>query len=92
MEQVLVPELKPGDVVARDNLKPHQSEAAVAALEVARARDVPLPPWSPDMTPIEEMISKVKGAMRSMVAWTAEAVDAVFASGLQDLTPQDIFG
>src|SRR5262249_47184368 len=65
VEQVLVPELKPGDVVIWDNLTPHQSEDATAAVEAAGARVIPLPPWSPDMYPIEELFSKVKGALRS---------------------------
>src|SRR5436305_3927927 len=62
---VLIPELKPGDVVIWDNPKPHLSAEAIEAVEGAGARVVPLPPWSPDLTPIEEMFSKVKGAMRS---------------------------
>ena len=44
MEEVLVPELKPGDVVIWDNLKPHQSEEAIEAVEAAGAEVVPLPP------------------------------------------------
>src|SRR6516165_11477184 len=86
VEEVLVPELKPGDVVIWDNLKPHQSEEAVEAVERAGARLVPLPPWSPELTPIEEMVSKVKGAMRSAAARTTEAVYAAFASALHDVT------
>ena len=61
VEQVLVPELRPEDVVIWDNLKPHKAEAVIAAVEQAGARVVPLPPSSPDLTPIEEMFSKVKG-------------------------------
>src|SRR5262249_15039259 len=82
VEDVLVPELKPGDVVVWDNLKPHPSEEAVEAVEGAGARVVPLPPWSPDRTPIAAMVSKVKGAMRSMAARTTETVSAAFASAL----------
>jgi transposase len=89
---VLVPELKPGDVVVWDNLKPHLSEEAVEAVEEAGAHVVPLPPWSPDLTPIEEMVSKVKGAMRSMAARTTETVYAAFASALQEVTLDDIAG
>jgi transposase len=89
---VLVPELKPGDVVVWDNLTAHQSEEAVEAVEGAGARVVPLPPWSPDLTPIEEMVSKVKGAMRSAAARTTKGVDAAFASALHDVTPEDIAG
>ena len=92
VEEVLVPELKPGDVVIWDNLKPHQSEEAVEAVEAAGAEVVPLPPWSPDLTPIEEMISKVKGAMRSAGARTKETVYAAFGSALHDVTIENIAG
>src|SRR6266550_6067110 len=92
VEQVLVPELKPGDVVIWDNLKPHQSEEAIEAVEAAKAHVVPLPPWSPDLTPIEEMISKVKGSMRSAAARTKEAVYAAFGSALHDVTPDNTAG
>jgi transposase len=92
VEDVLVPELKPDDVVVWDNLKPHRSDEAVEAVEAAGARVVPLPPYSPDLTPIEEMASKVKGALRSAAARTTEAVYAAFASALHDVTPGDIAG
>ncbi|SIO19004.1 Transposase [Singulisphaera sp. GP187] len=92
VEQVLVPDLKPGDVVIWDNLKPHQSEDAIEAVETAGAEVVPLPPWSPDLTPIEEMFSKVKGAMRTAAARTTEAVYAAFGSALHDVTPENIAG
>jgi transposase len=92
VEDVLVPELKPGDVVIWDNLKPHQSEEAMEAVEAAGARVEPLPPWSPDLTPIEEMVSKIKGAMRSTAARTTEAVYGAFAAALEDVTLDDITG
>jgi transposase len=92
VEEVLVPELRPGDVVIWDNVKPHQSEGAIEAVEAAGARVVPLPPYSPDLTPIEEMFSKVKGAMKSAAARTKQAVYATFASALHDVTLEDIAG
>ncbi|MDQ6777897.1 MAG: IS630 family transposase [Actinomycetota bacterium] len=92
VEKVLVPELKPGDVVIWDNLKPHQSEEAIEFVEAVGAEVVPLPPWSPDLTPIEEMISKVKGALRSAAARTTETVYAAFGSALHDVTPENIAG
>jgi transposase len=92
VEEVLVPELEPGDVVIWDNLTSHKSEEAAEAVEGAEARLVPLPPWSPDLTPIEEMFSKVKGAMRSAAGRTKEAVYAAFASALHDVAPEDIAG
>jgi transposase len=90
--EVLVPELRPGDVVIWDNVKPHKSEEAIEAVEAAGARVVPLPPYSPDLTPIEEMFSKVKNVMRSFAARTTGAVYAAFASGLYDVTLEDIAG
>jgi transposase len=92
VEDVLVPELRPDDVVIWDNLKPHKSEEAIEAVEAAGADVVPLPPYSPDLTPIEEMFSKVKGAMRSAAARTKEAVYEAFASALHDVTLEDIAG
>src|SRR3954471_21374714 len=92
VEEVLVPELRPGDVVIWDNLKPHQSEEAIEAVEAAGAEVVPLPPWSPNLTPIEEMISKVKGSMRSAAARTKETVSAAFGSALHDVTLENIEG
>jgi transposase len=92
VEEVLVPELKPGDVVVWDNVKPHKSEEAVEAVEAAGARLVPLPPYSPDLSPIEEMVSKVKGSLRSAAARTKEAVYTAFVSALHDVTLEDIAG
>jgi transposase len=92
VQEVLVPELKPGDVVIWDNLKPHKSEEAIEAIEATGARVEPLPPWSPDLTPIEEMVSKVKGAMRSAGARTTHAVYWAFASALDQVTLEDIAG
>ena len=81
VEQVLVPQLRAGDVVIWDNLKPHKAKAVVSAVEDAGAQFMPLPPWSPDMTPIEEMFSKVKGALRSIAARTTETVTAAIGYG-----------
>jgi transposase len=92
VEEVLVPELKPGDVVVWDKLKPHESDEAIEAVEAAGARVVPLPPWSPDLTPIEELFSKVKGSLRSAAARTKETVYVAFGSALHDVTLGDIAG
>jgi hypothetical protein len=89
---VLVPALRPDDVVIWDNLKPHQSEEARQAVKAAGADVVALPPYSPDLNPIEEMFSKVKGALRSAAGRTKEAVYAAFASAWHDVTPDNIAG
>jgi transposase len=92
VEQVLVPELRRGDVVIWDNLKPHKAATVKAAVEGAAARVIPLPPWSPDLTPVEELISKVKAALRSAAARTTQAVTAAFGTALDEVTPEDIAG
>src|SRR3954447_18027688 len=92
VEQVLVPELRPGDVVIWDNPQPHLSEDAVEAVEAAGARVVPLPPYSPDLTPIQEMFSKVKDALRSVGPRTKAAIVGALIQALHDVTPKDIAG
>jgi transposase len=92
VEDMLVPLLRPGDVVIWDKLQAHQSEEAIEAVEEAGAQVVSLPPYSPDLAPIEEMFSKVKGAMRSAAGRTKEAVYAAFSSALEDVTLENIAG
>ena len=70
VEQVLVPELHEGDVVVFDNLKPHLAAGVAKSIEGAGAQVLPLPPYSPDYTPIEEMFSKVKQSVRRAEART----------------------
>jgi len=92
VEQALVPQLHPGDVVIWDNLKPHKVKSVLEAIEGAGARLIPLPPSSPDYSPIEEMFSKVKGALKSAAARTTEAVTDAIGTALRDVTSQDILG
>ena len=92
VEEVLAPEVRPGDVVVWDNLKPHQNAQAIATLEEAGAQVEPLPPYSPDKTPIEEMFSKVKGHLRTVAARTVQTVMLAFVEGLHQVTPTDIQG
>jgi transposase len=92
VDQVLVPQLKPGDVVIWDNLQPHKAESVVRAVEAAKARVIPLPSSSPDLTPIEEMFSKVKSTLRSVAARTTEAITIAIGPALLDVSPQDILG
>lgn len=92
VERVLVPQLRPGDIVVWDNLKPHKAEEVVEAIEEAGAEVKPLPPWSPDLNPIEEMYSKVKGALRSAAARTTDAVYEAMGSALHDVSSGDVLG
>lgn len=70
VEQVLVPELEPGDIVIMDNLAPHKAAAVRAAIEDAGARVLLLPPYSPDFNPIEMAFAKLKAILRRAAART----------------------
>jgi transposase len=91
-EQALVPQLRPGDVVIGDNLKPHRASQVVQAVELAGAQVVPLPPYRPDLTPIEKRFSKVKGSLRSAAARTTEGLIEAIGSGLRGVSAPDILG
>jgi transposase len=91
-EAVLAPQLRPGDVVIWDNLKPHKNASVVRAVEGVGARVLPAPPWSPDLMPIEKMFSKVKGALRSLAARTAEGLVGAMGAALRHVCPKDILG
>jgi transposase len=64
IEQVLAPTLSPGDVVVLDNLGSHKNKAARAAVRAKGAHLIFLPPYSPDLNPIEQLFSKLKHLMR----------------------------
>jgi transposase len=92
VDQVLVPELHKGDVVVLDNLKPHLTSGVAASIAKAGARVLPLPPYSPDYTPIEEMYSKVKGDLRRAAARTEKGLYDAVGQALHRGTRQDIRG
>ncbi len=92
VEQVLGPKLRPGDVVIWDNLKPHADRQAQASGTGAWASLEPLPPYSPDLTPIEKLWSKVKGVLRSVAGRTAEAVYEAMRTALETVSDSDIRG
>ena len=91
-DQVLVPELHAGDVVILDNIKPHLGTEVAQAIERAGARVLPLPPYSPDSTPIEEMFSKVKQGLRRAKARAKTELYEVLGEVLKQVTPDDILG
>jgi transposase len=73
VEQFLLPTLKPGDIVVLDNLGSHKSEAVRKAVKSAGARLLFLPPYSPDLNPIEQVFAKMKHLLRKAKERTVEA-------------------
>ncbi len=92
VERSLVPELRPGDIVVMDNLPAHKGAAVAAAIESAGCRLVYLPPYSPDLNPIEPMWSKVKAAIRAAAARTFELLVDVVGDALRSVTVEDCEG
>ncbi len=73
VEQVLVPTLRPGDIVVMDNLGSHKGQAARRAIRNAGAHLFFLPPYSPDLNPIEQVFAKLKALLRKAAERTVEA-------------------
>jgi transposase len=92
VEQVLVPSLHRGDVVVFDNLSSHLSPAVFEAIERAGGSVLPLPPYSPDYTPIEEMFSKFKQFLRRVGARAKEHLYDAIGEGLREVSTEDILG
>jgi transposase len=81
VRQILAPQLRPGDVVVMDNLSSHNVTGVQEIIEQTGARLMYLPPYSPDLNPIENIWSKIKQELRSIGARTLEALfDAIDAA------------
>ena len=81
-EQVLAPELRPGDIVVMDNLPAHRISGVREAIEKVGARLLFLPPYSPDFNPIEMAFSKLKALLRKAAARTVDDLWSVVADCL----------
>ena len=92
VQHVLVPSLRPGDIVVMDNLAPHKSPAVAEAIEAAAAQVWFLPPYSPDLNPIEKMWSKVKAFLRQVKARTYQALLQAITAALRRITVSDAIG
>jgi transposase len=90
--RVLVPSLRPGQIVVADNLAAHKSSRARAAIEGAGCQLVSLPAYSPDLNPIEEAFAKIKALLRAAAARSREALDAAIAVAMRAVTPDDAAG
>jgi transposase len=88
----LAPTLQPGQIVVVDNLKVHYSDRARAAVEAQGAHLWYLPPYSPDLNPIEEAFSKVKASLRTAAPRTLADHSTAIWAALRTITPQDAAG
>lgn len=86
VEQMLVPTLVPGDIVVMDNLGSHKVAGVRQAIEAVGATLIYLPPYSPDLNPIEQLFAKLKALLRKAAARTFEALIAAIAAALDAFT------
>ena len=89
-EWLLAPSLRPGDFIIMDNLNTHKSTQAIQAIESAGARAVYLPPYSPDLNPIENIFSKVKQLIRSLRPRSLRKIVEAVRNALTKITLDDI--
>jgi transposase len=89
VDQVLVPTLRPGDVVVLDNLAVHKQPDVRAAIEAVGAHLRFLPPYSPDFNPIEQAFAKLKAFLRAARPRTFDQVVALVAAALALFTPDE---
>ena len=89
VRDILVPSLRPGDIVVLDNLRAHKSEATLALIAAAGAQTRFLPAYSPDLNPIEMMWSKVKTLLRAAGARSHSALIRAIAQALAAVTADD---
>lgn len=89
VERVLVPELRLGDVLIMDNLSSHKRARTRELIEHAGAELMFLPPYSPDLNPIELVFSKVKHLLRGLACRTKEQLWRAMQAVLDQVTPSD---
>ena len=89
VRQVLVPELKPGDIVVMDNLSSHKAPAIRQAIEAAGATLLFLPPYSPDFNPIEQAFAKLKAHLRRAAERTIHGLWNAIGHILDLYSPQE---
>ena len=89
VEQVLCPALRPGDVVVMDNLSAHKVHGVRQQIEAAGAELLYLPPYSPDLNPIEKAWSKLKQLLRAAKTRSKEALDQAISELLPQITREN---
>jgi transposase len=86
VEHFLCPALRPGDVVVMDNLSAHKVDGVRELIEKVGAELLYLPPYSPDLNPIEKAWSKIKQILRAAKARITESLDQTIAEAIQIIT------
>jgi transposase len=89
VEQMLAPSLQPGDVVVMDNLAVHKRAGVGEAIRAAGGSVLYLPPYSPDLNPIEQVFAKLKGLLRTAGARSRAGLWAAIRQALDTFSPEE---
>lgn len=89
-EWLLAPSLRPGDIVIMDNLSSHKSTRAIEAIEAVGAQVAYLPPYSPDLNPIENIFSKIKQLLRKLRPRKLRQIVSAVLEAIAQVTLKDI--
>jgi transposase len=92
LEEVLAPTLRPGGVVVMDNLSAHKGERVREIIEERGCELLYLPPYSPDLNPIEEAFAKLKARLRTATARSREALIGAMGAALDAISADDARG
>lgn len=92
VQQVLSPQLRRGDIVVMDNLAAHKNAAVIDALHAVGAEPLFLPPYSPDLNPIEKTWAKLKDFVRRLPTLSRSAFDHAIAAAIEAVSLDDIRG
>lgn len=92
VEQQLVPNLRPGDIVIMDNLNTHKNATVIATIEHAGANVLFTPPYSPEFNPIEKTWGKMKNGLRRLDTLTRDAFDIAVATMMESVSETDLMG
>lgn len=92
LQRVLLPELRPGQIVVMDNLSAHKTQKVRELVQRAGCELLYLPPYSPDLNPIEEAFSKIKGILRKTEARTREVLVEAMGPAISSVTDVDARG
>jgi transposase len=92
LEKILAPELLPGQIVVMDNLSSHKGSQLRELVEGRGCELLYLPPYSPDLNPIEEAFAKTKALLRRVGARTREALIEAIGQALDEVTASDVLG
>ena len=89
IEKCLLPKLKKGDIVVMDNLSSHKNPKIIELLESKKAKALYLPPYSPDLNPIEMMWSKIKAYLKNAVTDTLDQLNESIKVAFANVTKND---